>query len=117
MKTGKTGQAESIRVTFYPARISYETLLGYFFRMHDPTTPNRQGNDIGTQYRSAIFYLSEAQRQTAEQVKASLSASGRWKAPVVTEIVPAGEFCAAEDYHQDFLVKNPGGYVCLFLRD
>jgi peptide methionine sulfoxide reductase msrA/msrB len=117
VRTGRTGHAESIRVVFDPDRLSYEDLLGTFFRMHDPTTLNRQGNDVGTQYRSAIFYRDEAQRRTAEAVKARVDASGKWKRPVVTEIVPAGEFWPAEDYHQDYLEKNPGGYTCHFLRD
>lgn len=117
VRTGRTGHAESIRVVFDPDRVSYEHILGVFFRMHDPTTPNRQGNDVGTQYRSAIFYLDEEQRKTAEAVKARVDASGKWKRPIVTEIVKAGEFWAAEEYHQDYLEKNPGGYTCHFLRD
>jgi methionine-S-sulfoxide reductase len=117
VKTGGTGHAESIRVTFDPRRLSYEDLLGYFFRIHDPTTPDRQGNDVGTQYRSAIFFLDEEQRRAAEAVKTRVDASGKWKRPVVTEIVPAGEFWPAEGYHQDYLEKNPGGYTCHFLRD
>jgi methionine-S-sulfoxide reductase len=117
VKSGRTGHAESIRVVFDPARLSYEDLLGWFFRMHDPTTPNRQGNDIGTQYRSAIFYTSEDQRRVAESVKARVGASGTWPRPVITEIVPASEFWPAEDDHQDYLVKNPGGYTCHYLRD
>ncbi len=114
---GATGHAEAVRVTFDPARLSFEDLLGWFFRMHDPTTPNRQGNDVGTSYRSAIFFTSEAQRQTAERVKERVNASGKWKRPVVTEITPASEFYRAEEYHQDYLQKNPGGYTCHFLRD
>jgi peptide methionine sulfoxide reductase msrA/msrB len=117
VRTGATGHAESIRVTFDPAQLSYEDLLLFFFRMHDPTTPNRQGNDVGTQYRSAIFYTSEEQRAVAEEVKARVDASGKWKRPVVTEIVPASDFWVAEDYHQDYLEKNPGGYTCHFVRD
>jgi len=118
VKTGKTGHAESIRITFDPKQLSFADLLEHwFFRMHDPTTTNRQGNDVGTQYRSAIFYGSEAQRQTAEAVKARVNASGKWKRPVVTEIVKEGEFTPAEDYHQDYLEKHPGGYTCHFLRD
>lgn len=114
---GDTGHAESIRVVFDPAVISYEELLGFFFRMHDPTTANRQGNDIGTQYRSAIFYHDEEQRETAERVRDEVDRSGKWSRPVVTEIVAAPEFYAAEEYHQDYLVKNPGGYSCHYLRD
>ena len=114
---GDTGHAETVEVVFDPARITYEELLRYFFRMHDPTTPNRQGNDVGTQYRSAIFYHDEAQRQAAERVKAEVERSGKWKRPIVTEIVPAGEFTVAEDYHQKYLQQHPGGYTCHYLRD
>jgi len=114
---GDTGHAETVEVVFDPARITYEELLRYFFRMHDPTTPNRQGNDVGTQYRSAIFYHDEAQRQAAERVKAEVEHSGKWKRPIVTEIVPAGEFTVAEDYHQKYLQQHPGGYTCHYLRD
>lgn len=116
VKKGKSGHAESVRVTFDPAVISYEKILLEFFRIHDPTTANRQGNDIGTQYRSAIFYADEAQKKVAEAVKARVNATGKWNAPVVTEIVPAGPYYVAEDYHQDYLVKNPGGYTCHFPR-
>jgi len=115
--TGRTGHAESVRITFDPARVSFETLLEYFFRLHDPTTMNRQGNDRGTQYRSAIFYNSEAQKERAEQVRERVDASGKWKSPVVTEVVPAVPFYSAEEYHQDYLKKNPGGYHCHYLRD
>lgn len=117
VKSGRTGHAESVRVVFDPARLSYEDLLGWFFRMHDPTTLDRQGNDAGTQYRSAIFYTSDQQRRTAEEVKARVNASGKWPRPVVTEIVPASEFWTAEEDHQDYLLKHPGGYTCHFLRD
>ncbi len=117
VKTGTTGHAESLRVSFDPSRLSYEELLGYFFRMHDPTTLNRQGNDVGTQYRSAIFVADDQQRRVAEEVMARVDASGKWKRPVVTEIVPAGEFYTAEGYHQDYLQKNPNGYTCHFMRD
>ncbi len=115
--SGQTGHAEAVRVIFDPAQVSYEEILRYFFRLHDPTTVNRQHNDVGTQYRSAIFYHDEAQRRVAEEVKADVDQSGAWDKPVVTELVAAGEFFAAEDYHQDYLVKNPGGYNCHFLRD
>ncbi|MBI4377158.1 MAG: bifunctional methionine sulfoxide reductase B/A protein [Elusimicrobia bacterium] len=117
VKRGDSKHAESVQVVFDPDKLGYEQLLGYFFRMHDPTTLNRQGNDMGTQYRSAIFYHSEEQRKTAEKVKDSVSKSGKWKKPLVTEIVPAGKFYPAEEYHQDYLVKNPGGYTCHYLRD
>jgi peptide methionine sulfoxide reductase msrA/msrB len=114
----KSGHAEAVKLTFDPAKVSYEELLEkWFFRMHDPTTLNRQGNDVGTQYRSAIFFTSEAQRKAAEAVKARVSASGKWKKPVVTEVVAASAWWKAEDSHQDYLVKNPGGYTCHYLRD
>ncbi|HZU52860.1 MAG TPA: bifunctional methionine sulfoxide reductase B/A protein [Holophagaceae bacterium] len=114
--TGRTGHAEAIEITFDPSKTSYEALLHFFFRMHDPTTVNRQQNDMGSQYRSAIFYHDEAQRQTAEKVKAEVDASGKWPAKVVTEIVPAGPFYAGEEYHQDYLKKHPGGYSCHWVR-
>lgn len=113
----KSGHAESVRVVFDPSVLSYETLLSdWYFRMHDPTTLNRQGNDIGTQYRSAIFYTTEAQRETAEQVKARMAQSGLWNKPITTEIVPETTWWTAEGYHQDYLKKNPGGYSCHFMR-
>lgn len=115
--TGATGHAEAVRILFDPAKITYEDLLGYFFRMHDPTTLNQQHNDVGTQYRSAIFYHSEEQRQTAEKVKAQVDKSGKWKRPIVTEITKASEYYPAETYHQDYLQKNPDGYNCHFLRE
>lgn len=115
--TGTTGHAESIEVEFDSSRLSYENLLDYFFRMHDPTTLNRQHNDVGTQYRSAIFYSSETQKQTAEAVKARWAKSGKFSRPITTEITAAGKFYSAEEYHQKYLVKNPGGYTCHVLRD
>ncbi len=114
---GTTGHAESIQLRFDPKKISYGQLLDMFFRMHDPTTPNRQGNDIGTQYRSAIFYHSEAQKLEAEAAVKRARDSGRWKRPITTEIVPAGKFWPAEEYHQDYLQKHPGGYTCHYIRD
>lgn len=118
VKKGRSGHAEAIEVVFDPTVLSYETLLErWFFRMHDPTTVDRQGNDRGTQYRSAIFYTSDAQRVTAEKVKARVDASKKWPAPLVTQIVAAGPFYAAEEYHQDYLQKHPGGYTCHYLRD
>lgn len=116
VKTGKTNHAESIQILFDPKKLSYEKLLLEFFRMHDPTTPNRQGNDVGTQYRSAIFYENDEQKATAEKVKARVEKSGQWKKPLVTEIVKAGKFWRAEDYHQKYLKKNPDGYTCHFIR-
>jgi peptide methionine sulfoxide reductase msrA/msrB len=110
------GHAEAIKITFDPATISYEKILEFFFTIHDPTTLNRQGNDVGTSYRSAIFVQDDEQRQIAERVKAKVDKSGAWKRPVVTEIVPAKEFWTAEAYHQDYLQKNPGGYTCHYVR-
>ncbi|MFQ5511158.1 MAG: peptide-methionine (S)-S-oxide reductase MsrA [Candidatus Krumholzibacteriia bacterium] len=115
--TGRTGHAEAVKVIFDPERISYEQVLDYFFRLHDPTTKNRQGNDRGTQYRSAIFYRGQEQRETALTVRERVDGSGKWPDPVVTEVVAAGPFYPAEPYHQDYLQKNPGGYHCHILRD
>jgi peptide methionine sulfoxide reductase msrA/msrB len=121
VKTGETGHAEAVRVLFDPRRLSYADLLEkWYFRMHDPTTPNRQGNDIGTQYRSAIFVTSAAQRATAVAAVDRVNRSGKWKRPLVTQVVDAvdaGPFTRAEDYHQKYLRKNPGGYTCHYLRD
>ena len=117
VKTGTTGHAEAIEIVFDPKRISYEALLQLFFRIHDPTTPNRQGNDIGSQYRSAIFFHNEAQRDTAKVVKDMVDKSGKWKRPICTEIAPAVKFYSAEEYHQDYLEKNPSGYTCHYVRD
>jgi peptide methionine sulfoxide reductase msrA/msrB len=118
VSSGRTGHAESIRVTFDPKVISYAELLEkWFFKMHDPTTKNRQGNDVGSQYRSAIFTTSEAQAKVAEEIKAKVEKSGAWKKPITTEIKPAGAFTSAEDYHQDYLQKHPGGYTCHWVRD
>jgi peptide methionine sulfoxide reductase msrA/msrB len=117
VSAGDSGHAEAVRVVFDPARLSYAELLGFFFRMHDPTTKNRQGNDRGSQYRSAIFVVDDAQRAVAERVRAEVDASGRWPRPVVTEIAPAAPFEPAEDRHQDYLQKHPDGYTCHYLRD
>jgi methionine-S-sulfoxide reductase len=110
------GHAEAVRIVYDPQRLPFEELLRWFFRMHDPTTLNRQGNDIGTSYRSAIFYKTDEQRRVAEDFKRRLDESGGWERPIVTEIVPAGDYWKAEDYHQDYLQKNPGGYTCHFMR-
>jgi methionine-S-sulfoxide reductase len=115
--TGTTGHAEAIRIVFDPVRLPYEQLLEFFFRIHDPTTLDRQGNDRGSQYRSTIFVADERQRETAEKVRAMVDQSGKWKRPVVTTIVPAAKFWSAEGYHQDYLKKNPGGYTCHFVRN
>ena len=113
----KTGQAEAVKVIFDPSVLSYEQFLHFFFRMHDPTTLNQQHNDVGDQYRSAIFYTSDEQKVTAQKVKQEIDKSGKWKKPAVTEITKATEFYPAEDYHQDYLQKNPAGYNCHFLRN
>jgi len=110
------GHAEAVRVEFDPAETDFATLLRFFFRMHDPTTLNRQGNDIGSSYRSAIFYHDEEQKRIAEQVRNEVNASGKWKRQLVTEITPAGPWWRAEEYHQDYLVKYPGGYTCHWVR-
>jgi peptide methionine sulfoxide reductase msrA/msrB len=117
VKKGSTGHAEAVQILFDPQKITFETILLEFFKLHDPTTVNRQGNDIGTQYRSAIFYADNEQKTVAEKVVARVNASGKWKRPVVTEIVPAAPFWRAEEYHQKYLEKNPGGYTCHFIRD
>ena len=113
---GHTGHAESVEVVFEPAKISYEKLLDYFFKMHDPTTLNQQGNDTGTQYRSAIFFNSEEQKKEALNFKAKVDKSGAWSSPVTTEIAPAGQFWPAEEDHQKYLLKHPGGYDNHYLR-
>jgi len=110
--TGRTGHAEVCQIQFDPERISYEDILEVFFGTHDPTTLNRQGNDIGTQYRSVIFYHSEEQRKTAEQAKKDLDESGTWKNPIVTEIVQYEKFYPAEDYHQNYYKNNPTQGYC-----
>ena len=116
--TGTTGNAAAVRVVFESKKLSFEDLLAkWFFRMHDPTTKNRQGNDVGSQYRSAIFVTSAAQRETAERVKQRIGASGVWGKPIVTEIAPATTFTRAEELHQRYLEKNPDGYTCHYLRD
>lgn len=110
------GHAEAIEIIFDPAKTSYRALLEFFFQIHDPTTPNRQGNDIGTSYRSAIFYTSDEQRQVAENTIADVEASQLWPGKVVTELAPAGDFWEAEPEHQDYLMRFPGGYTCHFVR-
>jgi len=118
VKSGQSGHAESVRIEFDPVRLSYESLLrDWFFRMHDPTTLNRQGNDVGSQYRSAIFYLNDDQRKTAEKVIREVEAAGKWKAPIVTTVEQATEFWPAEEQHQDYLQRYPEGYTCHRLRD
>ncbi len=117
VKLGSTGHAEAVQILFDPSIISFEALLLNFFKLHDPTTVNQQGNDRGTQYRSVIFFTSKHQQETAAKVKERVEKSGVWKRPVVTEIVKAETFWSAEDYHQDYLLKNPGGYTCHYVRD
>jgi len=110
------GHAEAVEISFDPARISYRQLLEFFFQIHDPSTRNRQGNDVGSSYRSAIFYTSEEQKQIAQDTIADVDASGLWPGKAVTEVVPAGEFWEAEPEHQDYLQRIPGGYTCHFVR-
>ncbi|MGZ3773983.1 MAG: peptide-methionine (S)-S-oxide reductase MsrA [Pseudobdellovibrionaceae bacterium] len=117
VKTGTTNHAETVKVAFDPKKLKYEDLLLFFFKIHDPTTVNRQGNDVGTQYRSVIFYTSTEQKDTAERVKIRIESSGAWKKPLVTQILPATEFWKAEEYHQDYLQKHPEGYTCHFERN
>ena len=108
--------AEAIEIVFDPAQTSFRRLLAFFFQIHDPTTRNRQGNDVGTSYRSAIFYTDDEQKRIAEQVIAEVDASGRWPGKVVTEVVPAGAFWVAEPEHQDDLERFPAGYTCHYVR-
>jgi peptide-methionine (S)-S-oxide reductase len=108
--------AEAIEIVFDPKMISYRKLLEFFFQIHDPTTQNRQGNDIGTSYRSAIFFTSEEQKRETEETIADVNASGLWPGKAVTEVSPAGPFWEAEPEHQDYLERNPWGYTCHFIR-
>jgi methionine-S-sulfoxide reductase len=121
VKRGNTGHTESIQITFDEKQISYKEILTHFFNLHDPTTPNRQGNDRGSQYRSVIFFHSELQKKIAIEVREKVEQSGFWSKPlpkkVVTEVVPFEIFYLAEDFHQKYLQKNPGGYTCHYLRD
>lgn len=116
VKEGETEHAEAILIEFDPSKITYETLIEKFFQLHDPTTKNQQGNDIGRQYRSAIFYANEEQKQTALKVIEKLTVAKKFPKPIVTEVVPAMEFFKAEEYHQDYLQKNPNGYTCHYWR-
>lgn len=110
------GHAEAIEVIFDKSKTTYRELLGFMFQIHDPTTKDRQGNDIGSSYRSAIFYLSEEQKETAQKLIIEINASGKWPGKIVTEVTPASEFYPAERYHQDYLQNNPEGYTCHFIR-
>ncbi len=113
--SGDTGHAEVVRVTFDPSEISYDDLLEVFFAIHDPTTLDQQGNDVGTQYRSAIFYLNEEQHRQAKQAIAQLEDAHIWPDPVVTAVEPAGPFYKAEGYHQDYFNSNPNQPYCQFI--
>jgi peptide methionine sulfoxide reductase msrA/msrB len=116
VKTGSTGHAEALQIRFDPTKTNFTAILEEFFKIHDPTTENQQGNDVGSQYRSAIFYHSDEQRAAAVAMKIRVDKSGAWKKPLVTQIVPYDIFYPAEDYHQDYLQKNPGGYTCHYQR-
>lgn len=113
---GKTGHAESVEVKFDPTKVSYEKLLDLFFKMHDPTTKDQQGNDKGSQYRSAIFYHGDEQKKMAESFITKVEKSKAWKAPITTEVKSAGPFYAAEEEHQKYLIKHPGGYDNHYMR-
>ena len=117
VKTGTTGHAETIRVEYDSTKLSTQNLLFEFFRMHNPTTKNQQGNDIGTQYRSAVFYLTSHQKEDAQKAINHVNEAGHWKEAVVTEILEFNTFFAAEESHQDYIKKNPNGYSCHFTRD
>lgn len=110
------GHAEAIEIMFDPAKTDFRTMLEFFFQIHDPTTLNRQGNDLGTSYRSAIYYTTDEQKRIAEDTIADVEASGLWPGKVVTEVAPAGEFWEAEPEHQDYLERYPDGYTCHFIR-
>lgn len=114
---GHTRHAESVELQFDPKKVSYEHLLDLFFKMHDPTTKDRQGNDVGNQYRSAVFYHGDKQKKEAEDFIQKVNRSHAWKNPVVTEVAPAGIFWEAEDYHQKYLIRHPGGYDNHYLRN
>lgn len=116
VKTGSTRHAEAIAVTYHTEQTNYREILEFFFQIHDPTTRDRQGNDVGTQYRSAIFYETEEEKQIAEELIAAINAAGYLDGPIVTEVVPLDTFYDAEEDHQDYLEKNPGGYTCHFVR-
>jgi peptide-methionine (S)-S-oxide reductase len=113
--TGRTGHAEVVKLVFDPAQITLREILEIFFVVHDPTTPNRQGNDVGTQYRSGIYYVDEAQKQVAEDVIREIEASKTYRSPVVTEVAPLANYSAAEAYHQDYFLNNPNQGYCSFV--
>lgn len=116
VKEGQTGNAEAVKIVFDANKITYGKILDYFFRIHDPTTVDRQGNDVGTQYRSAIFFADSEQEKEAREAIKRAQKSGLWKSPIVTRLEPFGKFTLGEDYHQDYLVKNPQGYTCHWER-
>ena len=116
VKTGRTGHAESVDVYYDKDKVSLGQILDVFFRMHDPTTEDRQGNDIGSQYRSVIFYFTPEQKVEAQKKIQEVNQIGFWKKPIVTELVPYSNYFTAEDSNQDYLIKNPNGYSCHFLR-
>ncbi|GAB4525475.1 MAG: peptide-methionine (S)-S-oxide reductase MsrA [Parvularculaceae bacterium] len=116
VKTGTTNHAEAIEIEFDADEVSYRELVEFFFSLHDPTTVDRQGHDVGSQYRSAIFFHSGEQEATARDVVRAIEASGKWPGPVVTQIVPAQRFYLAEELHQDYLITYPDGYTCHFVR-
>jgi peptide-methionine (S)-S-oxide reductase len=115
--TGRTGAAEAVQITYDPAVISYDTLLEIFWHLHDPTTLNRQGNDVGTQYRSGVYYQNDEEKQTALAVKEEVEKSGAYKKPIVTEIVPFTNFYPAEDYHKDYYERNRSQSYCQYVID
>ena len=117
IRTGKTGHAEAVRVEYNEDEISLNDILHYFFKIHDPTTKNRQGNDVGISYRSAVFYRDDAQKAIIETVIDEVNEIGRFENPVVTTVALEKEFYDAEEYHQNYLKKNPHGYTCNFERD
>lgn len=117
VKTGTTGHTEAVQILYDPKKLSYEKILLNFFKMHDPTTKDRQGNDVGSQYRSAIFYHNEEQKKAAVELMLKVERSKKWKNPLVTQLVPASDFWRAEEFHQKYLDKNPYGYTCHFIRN
>ena len=117
VKTGTSGHAESVKVTFDPKKTNLSKILHFFFKIHDPTTKNKQGNDIGIQYRSAVFTRNENQRETVKRIIKEVEALGRFKGSIVTTVERESEFYLAESHHQDYLTKNPGGYTCHFIRE
>ena len=117
VSTGRTGHAETVEIKYDSSKVSYEQILNMFFKMHDPTTMNRQGNDRGSQYRSEIFYNTVEQKKVAEEFKSKVEKSGAWKAPISTKIEASTIFYKAEDYHQKYLVKHPGGYDNHYVRN